>query len=813
MQERDSFTALDICDGMREGREHTFAVRSGHVPTGLRITCNGTYLGVPFKQAELLLIDRLPAKLHECNVAYDYYGTVVSARLVPGRDATYVYYYVDQDIQPVTQNLLGMLSRHFLGDFSGYYNDWCSLDNVFYSLSKCDNPVKRHTIKTIRDLPKPKISGAHHIHYTASEVWSVLDDRGKDAARHALRLPADATTSFVGGVMLWLASLPTELLNPIIESDLLDAEDTIEFGKKAKKLSVTAKSFQNIVEADLRPIFEADVLVNRDVGEVDWAGEKNNRCKPNLASVSPGEVYARTLALFTKEDDEKALPRRLEWEKFWDARWQWSASGSIHSQYQEDLDSLPKERELKNKFIALSMQGDMPFEHFLNRKPEIVAWSSVKYEWGKMRAIYGTDLTSYVLAHYAFFNCEDTLPTDFPVGEKARPSFVSARVAAILEGTVPLCVDFEDFNSQHSNDAMEAVVQAYIDAYSQYMTPEQVQAAMWTRESISNTRVIDNMGTKTSYKTKGTLMSGWRLTTFINSVLNYVYTQALISGSHAMSRSVHNGDDVLLGIRNFKIVRDIVARADKYNVRLQRTKCAFGGLAEFLRVDHMRGDYGQYLTRNIATVMHSRIESKIAVSAVDVVQAMEDRLREYLQRGGVWDYAVQLRELYYDRMAPIYSLRPQDLYDIRTAHRVVGGIAEDVSARVDKFIRTSSESIETTLPDTLPGVDAYARLLKKVLELEVPVSVVSTRIRNATLNAVQLTRKTVTVEKTLNVQRYMVYRALYRAYADVTNNPMFGKAMLTGFIFDVLTQNAQLSAVAQLVSSAQNPMEFLRVIS
>ena len=88
-------------------------------------------------------------------------------------------------------------------------------------------------------------------------------------------------------------------------------------------------------------------------------------------------------------------------------------------------------------------------------------------------------------------------------------------------------------------------------------------------------------------------MSGWRLTTFINSVLNCIYTKVMLAGAKTSYRSVHNGDDVMIGCNNFQLACRAIRLGLRKQVRLQRRKCAFGGLAEFLRVDHIRGDSGQ----------------------------------------------------------------------------------------------------------------------------------------------------------------------------------------------------------------------------
>jgi hypothetical protein len=811
MKPRKSFTALEVSVSERSGREISLTFKDSHVPLSMRVTINGTIIATEFKDAEYVLIDRIDEKANANSIIYDYYGVSVNAMIIQGVDASYVYYKVEQDIKPVDNNILVILSRHFLGSFSGYYNDWCSNDNVFIDLGQAVNLI-RHKINSLEQLPAPKISGEHHLHFNAVEVYQSLDDEEKRRANHALRLPQDATTTMMAGVMLWLASLEDELFIYIVTSDLLDAKDTAQFIRSAKKLSVQAKSLQNLVHSDLRKVFEVDVLVNRSFGEVDWQGEKNNRLKPKLANIPLADIYNIVYNLFTKDDVNRERPKKMSWDNYWAARWQWSAAGSIHSQYPEDLASVPKDRELKNKFIALAIAEDVPIDHFLMRKPSVHAWSSVKYEWGKMRAIYGTDYTSYIMAHFAFYNCEDVLPSDFPVGNKARPSFVSARVAAVLDGTIPLCIDYEDFNSQHSNAAMRTVMQAYIDAFSGTLSDEQLKAAHWTMDSIDETIVHDNMGTGTTYRGQGTLMSGWRLTTFMNSVLNYVYTRKILGGLTTTNRSIHNGDDVLVGCHSLQVAQRAVRGAAEYGVRLQRAKCAFGGLAEFLRVDHMRGETGQYLTRNIATMMHSRIESKKAVSPIDQVQAMEERFREFLQRGGAPMTIISLRKTYYQTTARLAGMHVNQLKVIKQSHAVVGGISEREDAMIRFKIIKDDTPVESTLPDHMPGVNAYAMALRKTLDLNVSPEKIISRIKKATLNAVQLVRRKIFFVENDNEQRYKVLRAIYKAYKDAAATPLFGKAMLVGFIFDVLARGHQTSALSYLLNNSKDPMELLRVL-
>lgn len=765
-----------------------------------------------FNQATHVLLTYVNEARPVGTLVLDFYGAAVTAVAVRIDHATAYYYQIDQYLNPRHAEILVMLSRHFMSDYSIRADRPCSLDSVFSVLGLRRGGFRWHQ-NEMEGVPLSKISGQHHVHFSAHEVWTVLTTEERVKAMHAFRLPRDANNAFLAGVMLWLVSLEGRLYNSVIASDLLDAEDFSAYLRKAKRLSVQAKSLQNLVNEDLRQIFEAEVLPNRGYGSVNWQAECDHRMQPNVTRLTDDEVYDAAVKLFSEKDETSERPRALKWDKFWQARWQWSAGGSVHSQYNDDLSFVPKERELKNKFITLTSMPYRKLSFFTQRPPSIRAWASTKYEWAKMRAIYGTDLTSYVMAHFAFYNVEDTLPSHFPVGKKARPSYVSARMRSTLAGAVPFCMDFEDFNSMHSNGSMRAMLKAYVDTKHSHMTDDQIEAANWTIASLDDVVVNDLSGLKKTYRSSGTLLSGWRLTTFVNSVLNYIYTMKVVGKDDTVLRTVHNGDDVLLGVNNFVRVQNVSANSQALNIRLQRTKSCFGGIAEFLRVDHARGDHGQYLTRNISTLIHSRIESKMALTVQDVAEAMEERLTEYIIRGGQYSIAARLREVYYPRISKIYRTPECDLWSIKNMHRVQGGISEHTDADVTRRVEVRTDVVTVELDKSLPGIYEYAVALQSTLDLDVDVKIIRDKVYSATVDAVQMTRKSVSVIETENVEKAVVYRALYKAYGDVADSALFGKAKMTGFVFDVLTKHTQLYALARIIGSSKKPLEFLRVLT
>lgn len=788
-----------------------------HIPKSISISKFGNITASNFMGATHILVDVLERKLKRMEVVYDLYGVSVSAVLIPSKHVTAVYMDLNQHMVPRNTEVLAAISSHF-ADYPYYYNDPASLDNIPMYVEK-EYPeivgkkcAPRVDLSKLHKLEKTKISGEHHIHFTAEEIYKLLTPGERKKAKFATFLPSEASTTFVAGVMLWLATLDDDLFLLISKAGLFKTTTLKEFAKVGKLISVRAKSLQNIVPRDLRAIFEIDVLINRYTGDPVWEQEKKNRTEPNLADVSPDRVYLYAKQLFQEAQHHAAKPKRMDWDRFWKSRWQWTATGSIHSQYNEDGVYIEKARELKNKFITLCKFPKTPMEYFSNRIPEIRAWTSTKYEWGKQRAIYGTDLTSYILTHFVFYNCEDTLPKQFPVGTKARPSYVASQVQATLTDREAFCLDFEDFNSQHSNENMQAVMNAWLDVHARDLDPEQLKAGRWAVDSISNTIIEDKMGTGTTYRSMGTLMSGHRLTTFLNSVLNSIYTSILVEGNKERPRSVHNGDDVLMGIRAPALISTIMENAQKYNIRVQKTKCAYGGIAEFLRVDHKRGEFGQYATRSIATLMHARIESKMAISVVDCVEAMESRLFDFVVRTKKRNLAARLRNDYYSRVARIYNVTKHDLYIIKTSHRVVGGISDKKDAPVNRVIEFSKTSNEVELDKHLPGVWDYSEKLVRDLEMEIPIIQVYKNIYQSTLDAVQLVRKKCFISLAPSSEQYKVDRGIYKAYKHLSGDATIGKAMLTGFSLDILGDVRRYTTLTKMLATASDKMRYLRIV-
>lgn len=559
-----------------------------------------------------------------------------------------------------------------------------------YSNTVCKRTL--HILKGTVRLPVYQVSQSHLRHVTPEEVRRVVSAHpGRLARLAALNLIVegwgdDLAESTFCTMALYLLLLPEDIYCMLRPARIWTSQLTpVEWIKSAKLVSVRLKSIQHSVMWDLTPLFEMDVLINRGYGTVDWEAEKANRTiNIRTTNHTYTEIYRAAHSLFTTACNEGRLPRKIEWSDFWARRWEWAAAGAVHSQHREDQKYIHRERVKRTKWHTLSAMSTVGFDHWSSRKPATLAWPSTKYEWGKQRAIYGVDLTNYVLATYGFCGAEDVLPACCPLGSNVNEETIRKLVKTTVANKAPYCLDFDDFNSQHSTSSMRAVLDAYLAAFNRHLTQEQVEAGMWVSAALEDMRIMLGPNASEYYRARGTLLSGWRLTTFVNTVLNYIYVHIAAVGLD--TPTLHSGDDVLVGVDTFAQSRAIEDRLRERGCRLQPSKCFLNGLCEFLRVDHSAGggDGGQYLTRAVSTLTHAPIESGKPYMLRAVLLAAVTRWNEVRRRHADVPVLDSLQTVQLARIAGLWRKRPETLNEIIAAHKCVGGLSEAPDAAVNK---------------------------------------------------------------------------------------------------------------------------------
>ncbi len=379
-----------------------------------------------------------------------------------------------------------------------------------------------------------------------------------------------------------------------------------------------------------------------------------------------------------------------------------------------------------------------------------------------------------------------------------------------LKGGIPVCYDYDDFNSQHDKESMKAVVDAYLTIFGRFVTDEQRMAMVWTCASIDN-MTVKGKEDKDTYKAAGTLFSGWRLTSFINTVLNRVYLEEA-GLKEKLLYSVHNGDDVFGIAENFRDVIDLMANAEALGLRAQKTKQNIGTIAEFLRFDLFAEDESasQYLARACSTIVHGRVECGESFSLDDEIKSVMTRGKALMERGGCKMTANDLTKRQLLVKCDKYETDPAALDMALALHPMQGGINPDAELRQVRVVRKALKEDTEDTKLVMRGVNDY--IDKVAASLKISPSKIGYELRS---RAAQMNFKT-TKYRLIVVQDdrrgLASLRLIYKAHNKSRSIAHLSKARLLGSVgLDSGALNStQLAAV---VARSRRPLEFLSVIS
>lgn len=732
----------------------------------------------------------------------------VLAQVVLLEDIALIYVKVVTDISCLPRYVRRTMSAMYsiVDDYD--FHDWTGmayLRRVFDVDKNMIAHAKQPKEPKPGEFERTKVTAEHHTHFRPEEVWEVIrksgtTQRAAGLVLNWLRKIEGVTEAVVSTFLLYMLYARPQVAYLIACSRRLKSVSNLtQLNKVLKELSTPMKSMHVASICDYSQLFELTALINRGVGEIDWVAEKKNRIRPDVVKVKPADVYREACNVFKMGMEQGYRYQTMDMQKYIKARWEWVPTGSVHSQYVKDQPYIKKAYRHRNKFVTLNKMDRAHIMSMFDRKPEVQAWTSTKFEWAKKRAIYGVDLTSTVVTNFAMYRCEEVLKHKFPIGEESAADRVHRRLKMMLTGAESFCYDFDDFNAQHSTDSMKAVLIAYLDMFRNRMSDEQVRAMEWVIMSVENMIVNNNEANPPQrYKIRGTLLSGWRLTTFMNTVLNYVYFK--IAGAFDVSGvvdSVHNGDDVLVSIRNLKAAVHVHSRMAAINARAQATKCNVFSIGEFLRVEHKvdkeEGLGAQYLTRGMATLAHSRIESQAPVRVVDAVKAMVTRCEEASQRAvGAAEKSYDLLCLALRRLAEVFEVELDVLKKITKSHLIVGGALASKGALIDETItehvayeEKSREELEASgeasLQEMEPGMRDYAGVLNSQFGEYMRLEDIKRRVRDATQRQLAITRRTwLSIERVANRDKYRYGKEKFREYRSQINIPHLEKGRFVG---------------------------------
>lgn len=388
-----------------------------------------------------------------------------------------------------------------------------------------------------------------------------------------------------------------------------------------KSLGVNGTRFGSI-------LCEANTLQGRGVGVINFEDEVSYRLNPDLVAEKVIDLDASSLRKVVRSVIRRELMDGIVFEDlptYWSKRWSWCVNGAhgnslgrIDKRYQTNF-----RKRMHRRVFAENIE-----------KEPISGWSgdtyftlSEKLEHGKTRAIFGGDSVSYFCFDHLLRSIEQNWRGERVILDPGSGGScgMADRVES-LGGAWNVMMDYDDFNSQHSLQSQKIVIDelVHLSGYDYVLGYKLVSS--FDKQFV----MVDGKPVKSF----GTLMSGHRATTIINSVLNLAYVQCAYPAIERCS-SLHVGDDIIIKTDVASEAVDILTAVMSSGVRMNPLKQSVGTYsAEFLRhASGKEGSYG-YVCRSISSVVSGNWESDNRLDSEEFINSVLQSSWTMMNRSG-----------------------------------------------------------------------------------------------------------------------------------------------------------------------------------
>lgn len=343
----------------------------------------------------------------------------------------------------------------------------------------------------------------------------------------------------------------------------------------------------------------ADDDVSFRINRKQFYSEKAACLDPVALRKNVREVLAEEMA---------SAPKWMDPDDYWSRRWMFTKSGS-HTRHIEDV-VLGHRLDLPEQPTRREFAESIKENLVAHGAAEVFAGLSWKLENGKTRAIYGCDSRSYFTFDYLLRPLEAVWRNKSALLNPGLNLQSSLYPFLAKLGPFYYMLDFDDYNSQHTLEAMKIVIEEATRG-----APEAVR--QWAINSWDNMFVrwvSTSSGKLEKRRMIGTLPSGHRATTFVNTVLNAAYCRTVIGEDYKLLGCLHAGDDVIMW-GGAAPLSNAIARVEASPLRVNRSKQSIGNVSgEFLRVAFNRKEAYGYLGRAISGCVSGSWVTEAAVS-------------------------------------------------------------------------------------------------------------------------------------------------------------------------------------------------------
>ncbi len=390
--------------------------------------------------------------------------------------------------------------------------------------------------------------------------------------------------------------------------------------ERGKQLSTAIKGMGAQYDVLAAGILETEVMQGRGTGEIDLEEKMKERMDERNATLKVNERQLREE--IARVLDEEMDMRRYQYEtvdSFWTRRWAWGVNGS-HSKVLEREEPQWKVNPpgLKRLHRRVYLE-EVDFNPVTNWSGEVYVSCIKKVETKGERDLQSIDSNSYICFEHLMQGVEKSWRGKRAIIDpgKGGTAGMARRIRSIQNGIngAKLMVDYAGYDKQHTLLAQQLVVDELCRKIG-YPTGMSIKLI----ESFAKMRCYIDGEFKGIFG--GSLMSGHRLTTFINTVLNLAYLR-LHCPAIEKCKSMHVGDDVFVASPDLKTVALIAEQLEHSPIVAKPEKQSMGTVSsEFLRMC-TRGTITQgYLCRSIASCIMGQWVSDVRLSPEEGLQTM-----------------------------------------------------------------------------------------------------------------------------------------------------------------------------------------------
>jgi hypothetical protein len=453
--------------------------------------------------------------------------------------------------------------------------------------------------------------------------------------------------------------------------------------KSMKRLNVIVKACGVGSDKSKAILCEMVTMYGRSTGEVDWVDEIESRTKmrrykrDKAANVDIKRLKEEIRLIYSRELGEV---RFQDLDDYWSRRWTFTKSGGHQKRIEKMVygSRVTQGNNVTRRMFAESVSGNV----LLGSKPAAYAGTSIKLEPGKSRALYGCDTINYFHFDYVLKAVEKTWKNTTALLQPSKGAQDKEYSAyAKMMKRYQIMMDYDDFNSQHTQEAKHAVFTVLRDVLESRGINNAVLD--WCCESILH-EYVSHMGSA-PVKVVGGLFSGHRATTFINTILNEAYMRVVL-GKDMPSVHLHAGDDIWMSVDSTREVEAVMEKMKTSGVRMNPQKQALGTVsAEFLRCSFTGRAAVGYVARAIATCVAGNWVNEAQLGSQEYIQNYINMAWTIRVRSGVDNAGVMLVDSFIRRVEVLkgvaYHLMTQQMSFARSPTIGATGVVKTVIPR------------------------------------------------------------------------------------------------------------------------------------